>query len=92
MTRMIAFCGLDCARCGAYLATQADDDELRAATAREWSERHGIDIPPDPIIRPMPADTVRLESSNPSDAADPVRLLAVARTPLVMPAFCAVLD
>ena len=49
MTKMIAFCGLDCARCGAYLATQADDDELRAATAREWSERHGVDIPPDQI-------------------------------------------
>ena len=37
MTTMLGFCGLDCAHCGAFLATQADDDELRAATASEWS-------------------------------------------------------
>jgi hypothetical protein len=50
MTALIAFCGLDCAHCGAYRATQADDDALRAATAREWSERYGVDIAPEQIV------------------------------------------
>ena len=49
MATMLGFCGLDCAHCGAFLATQADDDEMRAATAREWSERYNADIPPDTI-------------------------------------------
>ncbi len=49
MGGMIAFCGLDCAVCGAYLATQADDDALRAKTAGEWSARYNVDIPPEEI-------------------------------------------
>lgn len=38
MARLIAMCGLDCAACSAYKATQADDDSLRARTAAEWTE------------------------------------------------------
>jgi len=26
---MIAYCGLDCSQCGAYQATQLDDDQKR---------------------------------------------------------------
>lgn len=46
---MIACCGLDCVRCGAYQATQANDDEKRAAVAREWSERYGVEVTPEQI-------------------------------------------
>ena len=49
MEKMIAFCGLDCAGCEAYLATQADDDDKRAETAREWSARYNADIKPEQI-------------------------------------------
>jgi len=38
MTNLIAVCGLDCAACPAYTATQADDDKLRAQTAAEWTK------------------------------------------------------
>lgn len=30
MNKMIAFCGLDCTKCDAYIATQTNDDALRA--------------------------------------------------------------
>jgi len=33
---MIAYCGLNCAECPAYLAKQNDDAGLRAKTAAEW--------------------------------------------------------
>ena len=46
---MIACCGLDCLQCGAYQATQANDDAQRAAVAKEWSERYGVDIRPEQI-------------------------------------------
>ena len=44
--KMIAYCGLDCARCDAYLATVNDDDALREKTAKLWSELNGIEILP----------------------------------------------
>jgi hypothetical protein len=34
---MVAYCGLDCAECPAYLATQAGDEARFAETARKWS-------------------------------------------------------
>lgn len=46
---MIAYCGLDCSKCEAYLATQADDNGKRAETAKEWSERYKADIKPEHI-------------------------------------------
>lgn len=36
LKEMIAVCGLDCHECGAFLATQNDDQE-RAKVAQEWS-------------------------------------------------------
>jgi hypothetical protein len=35
---IIAYCGIDCGACPAFVATQNDDDALRAETAKEWSE------------------------------------------------------
>ncbi|GAF97750.1 unnamed protein product, partial [marine sediment metagenome] len=36
MEKMIAYCGLTCTRCPAFLATQQDDDSQRAQVAEMW--------------------------------------------------------
>ena len=41
MESIIAYCGLVCNECPAYLATQADDDAMRDKVAAEWSEAFG---------------------------------------------------
>ena len=46
---MIGCCGLDCEKCGAYLATINDDDEMRVKTAKLWSEWNNCEIPPEAI-------------------------------------------
>ena len=38
MVSMIAFCGLDCTRCDAYVATKNDDNKLREETAKKWEK------------------------------------------------------
>lgn len=35
--KMIAFCGLICSECPAFIAKQTNDDELRKKTVDEWS-------------------------------------------------------
>lgn len=47
--KLIACCGLDCAQCEGYLATQADDNAMRAQTAKDWSVRFNADIKPEHI-------------------------------------------
>ena len=49
MKDMIAYCGLDCEKCDAYLATKNDDQALREKTARLWSELNQIEILPEQI-------------------------------------------
>lgn len=46
---MVAYCGLDCFQCPAYVATQADDDKLRADCARTWSAEYKLDVRPESI-------------------------------------------
>ncbi len=46
---LIGSCGLDCAQCEGYLATQADDDDQRAKVAKEWSVRYSADIKPEQV-------------------------------------------
>jgi len=36
MDRMIAFCGLDCAACEAYQATQSGDEAAKQAVVEKW--------------------------------------------------------
>ena len=36
--KILAYCGIDCGACPAYVATQNNDDALRALTAKKWSE------------------------------------------------------
>ena len=49
MKKMIAYCGLDCAKCDAYLATKNNDQALREKTARLWSELNSVTILPEHI-------------------------------------------
>ena len=49
MDTLIAFCGLDCAKCDAYTATKNNDQALRERTARLWSELNHVDILPEHI-------------------------------------------
>lgn len=44
MEKMIAFCGLTCTECPAFLATQNDDDTARAKTAELWSKQFGLEV------------------------------------------------
>ena len=44
MDRMVAFCGLICTECPAFLATQKDDDEERKKVAEMWTKEYGADI------------------------------------------------
>lgn len=43
-TKMIAYCGLVCTGCPAYLATRADDRAAAEKVAAEWSTMFGADV------------------------------------------------
>ena len=49
MDEMVAFCGLLCHECGAFLATKNNDDEKRAEVAQLWSKEYNSDIKPEDI-------------------------------------------
>jgi hypothetical protein len=49
MNEMIAFCGLDCHQCGAFLATRENDDAKRREVAEFWSKEFGANIQPQDI-------------------------------------------
>ncbi len=66
MRDMIAYCGLDCETCDAYLATIHDDQALREKTAKLWAELNQAPILPEHIrcegCREDGAKTVYCES------------------------------
>lgn len=45
----IAYCGLDCQKCEARIATALDDDGMRRKVARKWSELNSTEITPEMI-------------------------------------------
>lgn len=49
MNGYIAYCGLDCERCEAYIATKNDDWDLRRKVAKHWSELNSVEITPEMI-------------------------------------------
>ena len=49
MKGMIAYCGLDCEKCNAYLATINDDQALREKTAKLWAELNNAPVLPEHI-------------------------------------------
>jgi len=42
---MLAYCGIECSKCPAYIAKKENNDELRKKFAEEQSKLHDIDIP-----------------------------------------------
>jgi hypothetical protein len=46
---VVAFCGLTCTECPAYLAAQNDNDEERRRVAETWSQQYNSDIKPEDI-------------------------------------------
>lgn len=46
---MIGYCGLDCEKCDAYIATVNDDQTLREKTAKLWAELNNAPILPEHI-------------------------------------------
>lgn len=49
MEKYIAYCGLNCKKCDAYLATVNDDMVLRDKTAKLWSKLNNVPILPEQI-------------------------------------------
>jgi hypothetical protein len=49
MKSFIAYCGLNCEKCEARLATINNDNELRKKVAVEWSKLNNITITPEMI-------------------------------------------
>ncbi len=46
---MIGYCGLDCDRCEAFIATRNNDDGMRARVAEDWAKRYHAPIKPEHI-------------------------------------------
>ena len=49
MDELVAFCGLICSNCGAFLATKNNDDEKRIEVAKLWSKEYRSEIKPEDI-------------------------------------------
>ena len=49
MKKMVAFCGITCTDCKAFIATQENDDAKRKDIAETWSKAFGREIKPDEI-------------------------------------------
>ena len=47
--KMIAYCGVVCNDCPAYIATQANDEKMAKKTAEEWSKAYNADIKVDDV-------------------------------------------
>jgi len=60
MTEVLTgYCGLDCAECPAYIATQTNDDALRAKMAEEWGSDEFPVSPTDITCAGCTSDGVR---------------------------------
>ena len=42
--KQVAYCGVICTDCLAFLATRADDDNQRKAVAEEWTQKYKYDF------------------------------------------------
>jgi len=49
MEKMIAYCGLICSECPAFIATQKNDYEEKVKVAKTWSEMYKSEIKPEDI-------------------------------------------
>ena len=42
--KMIAYCGLVCTECPAYLATKTNDEKMAKETAEMWTKHYKVDV------------------------------------------------
>jgi hypothetical protein len=49
MKKQIAYCGIVCTDCLAYITTQADDDVKRREVAEKWTKEYKHDFKPEDI-------------------------------------------
>ena len=49
MEKMIAYCGITCTDCGAFIATQNDDAAKRKEVVAEWKKQFNVDAKPEDI-------------------------------------------
>jgi hypothetical protein len=49
MSELIAYCGLDCSKCNAFKATQANDLERKKELAKKWTEGLNVEFQPEEI-------------------------------------------
>lgn len=49
MKTMVAYCGINCSECPAYIATQTNDDTKRKQVAEEWQKVFNPNIKPEAI-------------------------------------------
>ena len=49
MEKIIAVCGITCSDCGAFIATQENDDAKREEVAEAWAKAYGHEFKPEDI-------------------------------------------
>jgi hypothetical protein len=49
MGKMIAYCGIDCGKCEAFIAKKENNNEIREKYAKELSERFDIEVLPETV-------------------------------------------
>ena len=49
MEKMIAYCGIVCSECDAFIATQNDDDAKRKEVTALWKKEFNFDVKPEDI-------------------------------------------
>jgi hypothetical protein len=49
MDKMIAYCGIVCTECPAFVATQQNDDAKRKKVAETWSKQYKMSVKPEDI-------------------------------------------
>jgi hypothetical protein len=49
MSEMIAYCGLDCNKCDAFIATREEDSERKKKMAERWTKSLNVEFRPEDI-------------------------------------------
>jgi hypothetical protein len=49
MEKQIAYCGIVCTDCDAYIATMTNDDKKRKEVAEKWTKEYKTDVKPEDI-------------------------------------------
>ncbi len=49
MEKIIAYCGIECSQCPAFIAKKENNDELRKKTAEQWSKEFKHTVMPENI-------------------------------------------